>query len=202
MAICTLPRPSARPSWPRQRRSSTSSLLVSTVFRVCLDGGAGKIKGLNRVTAICPGLRAVALFRRCQELAAELFQARALYVFDHAIYKEAGGGMTAWHQDQAYTSSGVPMSTLHFWIPLHDVSRIMVLHSAPVADSRSFVPLTSSDARRPAGPDSARVGGGRGANQYGVKPICSRPVLVEPCFEVWDGYEQCCFAEEFVVAIA
>lgn len=90
--------------------------------RVCLDGGAGKIKELNRVTAICPRLRTAALFRQCKELATELLQTRALYAFDHAIYKEAGGGRTPWHQDQAYTSSAVPLSTLHFWIPLHDVT--------------------------------------------------------------------------------
>jgi ectoine hydroxylase-related dioxygenase (phytanoyl-CoA dioxygenase family) len=62
------------------------------------------------------------LSRRFAKIAAELMGVGGVRIYhDQALYKEAGGGITPWHQDQYYW----PVDTDHtitLWMPLMDVT--------------------------------------------------------------------------------
>ena len=64
------------------------------------------------------------LARRFAKVAAELLQADGVRLYhDQALYKEAGGGHTPWHQDQYYwpiEQKGIRSLTM--WMPLVDVT--------------------------------------------------------------------------------
>ncbi|MBC8102743.1 MAG: phytanoyl-CoA dioxygenase family protein [Cytophagales bacterium] len=63
--------------------------------------------------------------RRFARIAAELMGVDGVRIYhDQALYKEAGGGHTPWHQDQQYWPlDGVPCVTL--WMPLVDADESM-----------------------------------------------------------------------------
>lgn len=65
------------------------------------------------------------LAHRFAKIAAELMGVRAVRLYhDQALYKEAGGGHTPWHQDQQYWPlDGVKCVTM--WIPLVDADENM-----------------------------------------------------------------------------
>lgn len=65
------------------------------------------------------------LSRRFAEVAAKLMGVSSVRIYhDQALYKEAGGGPTPWHQDQQYWPlDGVRCVTL--WMPLVDVTAEM-----------------------------------------------------------------------------
>ena len=65
------------------------------------------------------------LARRFARIAAELMGVDGVRLYhDQALYKEAGGGHTPWHQDQQYWPlDGVPCVTL--WMPLVDADENM-----------------------------------------------------------------------------
>jgi ectoine hydroxylase-related dioxygenase (phytanoyl-CoA dioxygenase family) len=68
------------------------------------------------------GVRRYVLARRFAKIAAQLMGVHGVRLYhDQALYKEAGGGHTPWHQDQYYW----PLDTEHtvtMWMPLVDVS--------------------------------------------------------------------------------
>jgi ectoine hydroxylase-related dioxygenase (phytanoyl-CoA dioxygenase family) len=70
-----------------------------------------------------PALAGFTLARRFARVAAELMGVDAVRLYhDQALYKEPGGGLTPWHQDQTYW----PLDTRHtitLWMPLVDVPR-------------------------------------------------------------------------------
>ena len=70
-------------------------------------------------------VRKFVLAKRFGKIAAELMGVDAVRIYhDQALFKEAGGGHTPWHQDQYYW----PLDTKHtltIWIPLVGVSRDM-----------------------------------------------------------------------------
>ena len=65
------------------------------------------------------------LARRFAKIAADLLGVKQVRLYhDQALYKEAGGGFTPWHQDQYYW----PLSTTNtvtMWMPLIDISEEM-----------------------------------------------------------------------------
>ncbi len=65
------------------------------------------------------------LAKRFARVAAELMGVRGVRIYhDQALYKEAGGGFTPWHQDQQYWPlDGVKCVTL--WMPLVDADESM-----------------------------------------------------------------------------
>jgi ectoine hydroxylase-related dioxygenase (phytanoyl-CoA dioxygenase family) len=67
-------------------------------------------------------VRRYVLARRFGRIAAQLMGVKAVRLYhDQALYKEAGGGHTPWHQDQYYW----PLDTNHtvtMWMPLVNVS--------------------------------------------------------------------------------
>ncbi len=68
------------------------------------------------------GVRRYVLARRFARIAAQLMGVDGVRLYhDQALYKEAGGGHTPWHQDQYYW----PLDTDHtvtMWMPLVDVT--------------------------------------------------------------------------------
>ncbi|GLS83712.1 phytanoyl-CoA dioxygenase family protein [Paraferrimonas haliotis] len=65
------------------------------------------------------------LSKKLASVAAQLLEVDKVRVYhDQALYKEAGGGITPWHQDQYYW----PLETNKFvtmWMPLMDVTQLM-----------------------------------------------------------------------------
>jgi ectoine hydroxylase-related dioxygenase (phytanoyl-CoA dioxygenase family) len=62
------------------------------------------------------------LARRFAKIAAELMGVASLRLYhDQALYKEAGGGHTPWHQDECYWPLDTD-KTVTMWMPLVDVS--------------------------------------------------------------------------------
>jgi len=85
---------------------------------------APQIPEINWTIELAPSLRRTLAFQRCAEIAAQLLGRPARHTgYDHAILKPARNACaTAWHQDEAYVADGARRPTVHFWIPLQDVS--------------------------------------------------------------------------------
>jgi ectoine hydroxylase-related dioxygenase (phytanoyl-CoA dioxygenase family) len=71
------------------------------------------------------GSRKFVFSKRFAQIAAQLMQANAVRLYhDQALFKEARGGLTPWHQDQYYWTLDTPL-TITMWMPLVDVSTEM-----------------------------------------------------------------------------
>lgn len=71
------------------------------------------------------GVRRFTLARRFAGIAAALMGVPAVRLYhDQALYKEAGGGPTPWHQDQYYWPLGTD-NTVTMWMPLVDAEAAM-----------------------------------------------------------------------------
>jgi hypothetical protein len=81
--------------------------------------GQPLVPEITYVTTLLPALREAKVVSACQRMAQHYFGAPVTLTFDHAIYKPAGSvGVTPWHQDSAYDSTG--RDTLTMWVPLQD----------------------------------------------------------------------------------
>ena len=68
-----------------------------------------------------PGVRHFTLAKRFAGIAASLLGVDHVRLYhDQALYKEAGGGLTPWHQDQYYWPLST-MKTVTMWMPLVDI---------------------------------------------------------------------------------
>lgn len=71
------------------------------------------------------GVKAFTLCRRCAQIGAKLMGvAGARMYHDQALFKEAGGGFTPWHQDQYYWPLDTDQ-TITMWMPLVDLTADM-----------------------------------------------------------------------------
>jgi len=86
-----------------------------------LDAGPESIVEVNHALKSSPELKNSELFTRAKVIANALFGRKVFRAFDHAIYKPPLSGKISWHQDEAYRPTVKKMSSIHFWIPLHDV---------------------------------------------------------------------------------
>jgi hypothetical protein len=86
--------------------------------------GVQQIPEINWTIRLAPELKRTRTFAAAREVAAELLAGPVEHTgFDHAILKPPHNGRaTPWHQDGAYAGPGSLATTVHFWIPLHDVS--------------------------------------------------------------------------------
>jgi len=85
--------------------------------------GAPPVLEIKYSMALAPQLRQVGLFAAFRRLAGELLGAKHTWChFDHLIYKHPGGDAIAWHQDLAASRTGLFKNSVHFWIPLQDVT--------------------------------------------------------------------------------
>ena len=72
-----------------------------------------------------PALRRFVLAKRFAQVAAELMGVKSIRLYhDQALYKEAGGGFTPWHQDQHYWPLDTD-KTITMWMPLVDITESM-----------------------------------------------------------------------------
>src|SRR5690606_27250421 len=63
------------------------------------------------------------LAKRFAKIAADLMGVDGVRIYhDQALFKEAGGGITPWHQDQIYWPLDTP-NTITMWMPLVPVSQ-------------------------------------------------------------------------------
>lgn len=70
-------------------------------------------------------VRQFTLARRFAHIAAQLLGAGNVRLYhDQALYKEAGGGLTPWHQDQYYWPLDT-VDTVTMWMPLIDIDEDM-----------------------------------------------------------------------------
>ena len=83
--------------------------------------GKAFLKGMN-LWVKDEGVRRFVCARRFGKIAADLLGVEGVRIYhDQALLKEAGGGLTPWHQDQHYW----PLATDHtitMWMPLVDVT--------------------------------------------------------------------------------
>lgn len=83
--------------------------------------GKAFLKGMN-LWPKDEGVRAFVLAHRFGKIAADLLGVDGVRVYhDQALLKEAGGGLTPWHQDQHYWPLATNL-TLTMWMPLVDVT--------------------------------------------------------------------------------
>ena len=72
-----------------------------------------------------PGVASFTLAKRFGGIAAELLGVNRVRIYhDQALYKEAGGGRTPWHQDQYYWPVDTN-NTVTMWMPLVDLTEDM-----------------------------------------------------------------------------
>lgn len=83
--------------------------------------GKAFLKGMN-LWPKDEGVRGFVCARRFAKIAAELLGVEGVRVYhDQALLKEAGGGLTPWHQDQHYWPLETD-NTITMWMPLVDVT--------------------------------------------------------------------------------
>jgi len=86
---------------------------------------------ITNLWRVDPRVARFVLAPRFARVAAELMEVEAVRLYhDQALFKEAGGGRTPWHQDQFYWPFDSP-HTITMWMPLVDV--------APEVGSMRFV---------------------------------------------------------------
>ncbi len=80
------------------------------------------------------------LAKRFAKIAADLLGVDKVRIYhDQALYKEAGGGLTPWHQDQYYWPLDTPQ-TVTMWMPLIDITEEMgMLTFASGTHKKGFV---------------------------------------------------------------
>jgi hypothetical protein len=88
-----------------------------------VPGASPKSPEVNEAAVLEPRLRQTETFKRCRQVARQLLGVPVGYQFDHAIYKTPKNQTaTAWHQDEAYNIEPMPLRSVHFWIPLQEVT--------------------------------------------------------------------------------
>ena len=91
------------------------------------------------------------LARRFADVAARLLGVEKVRLYhDQALYKEAGGGPTPWHQDQYYWPLDTT-DTITMWMPLVDITREMGMldfASGSQSDGRITDTAISDDSER------------------------------------------------------
>jgi ectoine hydroxylase-related dioxygenase (phytanoyl-CoA dioxygenase family) len=91
-------------------------------------------------------IREFVLAKRFGQLAADLLGVKKVRLYhDQALFKEAGGGNTPWHQDQYYWPLSTP-KTVTMWMPLVDISEDMgMLTFASGTQTVKLPPMPISD---------------------------------------------------------
>jgi len=82
----------------------------------------GKVREIEWLSRRDPEILETQTFRRCFELARQIYGGQCRLGFDHAIIKKPGSGPVHWHQDQFYSKIDKDKQCLSFWIPLQTVN--------------------------------------------------------------------------------
>jgi ectoine hydroxylase-related dioxygenase (phytanoyl-CoA dioxygenase family) len=111
--------------------------------------GKAFLKGMN-LWPKYEGVKRFACARRFVRVAADLLGVDGVRVYhDQALLKEAGGGLTPWHQDQHYRPLATD-NTITMWMPLVDVTPEMgTMHfaSGSIATATSAISRSATRAR-------------------------------------------------------
>ena len=101
--------------------------------------GKAFLKGMN-LWPHDDGVRQFVCARRFAKLAANLLGVAGVRIYhDQALLKEAGGGITPWHQDQHYWPL-VTDNTITMWMPLVDVTYEMgTMHFASGSHKNGYL---------------------------------------------------------------
>jgi len=101
--------------------------------------GKAFLKGVN-LWEKHEGVRRFVLARRFGKIAADLLGVDGVRVYhDQALLKEAGGGLTPWHQDQHYWPLDTD-NTITMWMPLVDLTPEMgTMHFASGSHRRGYL---------------------------------------------------------------
>jgi ectoine hydroxylase-related dioxygenase (phytanoyl-CoA dioxygenase family) len=101
--------------------------------------GKAFLKGMN-LWPKDDGVKRFVLSRRFARVAAELLGVAGVRVYhDQALLKEAGGGITPWHQDQHYWPL-LTDNTITMWMPLVDVTYEMgTMHFASGSHKNGYL---------------------------------------------------------------
>jgi ectoine hydroxylase-related dioxygenase (phytanoyl-CoA dioxygenase family) len=101
--------------------------------------GKAFLKGMN-MWPHDEGVRKFVCARRFAKIAAELLGQAGVRVYhDQALLKEAGGGLTPWHQDQHYWPLKTD-NTITMWMPLVDVTYEMgTMHFASGSHKNGYL---------------------------------------------------------------
>lgn len=99
-----------------------------------------------------PRIAGFTLARRFARVAAQLLGVPAVRLYhDQALFKEPGGGLTPWHQDQTYWPLDTER-TITLWMPLVDIpAEVGTLHFVPGTGSFA-VDAATAGPRGPLGP--------------------------------------------------
>ncbi|MEY3646134.1 MAG: hypothetical protein RL127_842 [Bacteroidota bacterium] len=91
-------------------------------------------------------VREFVLAKRFGQIAADLLGVKKVRLYhDQALFKEPGGGLTPWHQDQYYWPLETP-KTVTMWMPLVDISEGMgMLTFASGTQQVELPPMPISD---------------------------------------------------------
>lgn len=101
--------------------------------------GKAFLKGMN-LWPKDEGVKSFVLARRFAKIAADLLGVDGVRVYhDQALLKEAGGGLTPWHQDQHYWPL-LTDNTVTMWMPLVDVTPEMgTMHFASGSHKNGYL---------------------------------------------------------------
>jgi len=101
--------------------------------------GKAFLKGMN-LWPKDEGVKKFVLARRFARIAADLLGVAGVRVYhDQALLKEAGGGLTPWHQDQHYWPLATD-NTITMWMPLVDVTPEMgTMHFASGSHKNGYL---------------------------------------------------------------
>lgn len=87
------------------------------------SGGAKVLPTVLQPSLYEPRLRSLSIRRIGQEIARQLLGPTARFADDHAIYKPSHrGGITHWHQDEAFREPGLTYHELSIWVALLDTT--------------------------------------------------------------------------------
>ncbi len=90
------------------------------------------------------GVKRFVFAKRFASVAARLLGVEKVRLYhDQALFKEPGGGVTPWHQDQFYWPLDTDQ-TITMWMPLVDVDAVMgTMSFADGSQTAGFVPVTT-----------------------------------------------------------
>jgi ectoine hydroxylase-related dioxygenase (phytanoyl-CoA dioxygenase family) len=89
-----------------------------------LGGDLPGVSGIMGAAVLDRQLARLPMMKTCRQIASELLSDRRTWFhFDHVVSKDSGDDTQVdWHQDYAYSSTGLTRRSVHFWVPLQSIT--------------------------------------------------------------------------------
>jgi hypothetical protein len=83
-----------------------------------------QIVEIRGASILDPSMARLAVVEHCRRIASELLQGHAIWFhFDQVFYKQPSEETgVLWHQDRAYSRTGMVTRAVHMWVPLQDAT--------------------------------------------------------------------------------